>query len=394
MSTTANIWPTRFGAAVTLAVAAAVCGTVAPAAADPTPTPGPQNCTAESGSLTVTCTPVSYAPAPPAAPKAGVAGFAERLPDISFWHVLGVGLILVGLITVYANRDKVQSSRTMRPGTARAGAYRADKRSERSAGWFGIGAGIIALGYALGGVPGLILGGVIGGLIILPSLKTGATADEAKGGYEQADAAWRQDIELAKLNAAMHRPNPAEYDPLGLGIAPPPAPPVQLPPEPVMNDADALRYARMGAHVELIPGSAAAALVARDGSWAAAESAWIAACKAANLGSVEQRNSRVPGVDRTSDVFVPGADLARVEVLNEGDAAVVVRPRSLAVGTEQLEKVKPFLLRTARVRHAGGWTRNHADDTFTLVLSNRDLAATEQSGGSAPSAPVDDIEDW
>lgn len=385
----------RFSATAALAVATAVCGTAAPAAADPSPTPGPQNCSVESGSLRVTCTPATFAPAPPAAPKTGVEGFAANLPDISFWHFLGVGLILVGLITVYANRDKTSASRTMRPGTARAGAYRTSKRSERSVGWFGVGAGIIALGYALGGITGLILGGVIGGLIILPSLKTGAVADEARGGYEQADAAWRQDVELARLNAQLHRPNPAEFDPLGLGIAPPPAPKPVLPPEPVMTDDDALRFARMGGHVELIPGSAAAALVTRDGSWHAAETAWIAAAKQANLGSVEQRSSRVPGVNSTSEVWVPAADLVRVDVLAEGDAAVVVRPRSLAIGAEQLKSTTDFLRRTARIRHAGGWLWNHSDDTFTLVLSNRDLVAQEQtSGPESAGSSADDDEDW
>jgi hypothetical protein len=284
MSTTANILYGRFCAAVTLAVTAVVCTTAGPALADP------ETCTVESGSLKVTCTPVTYSPAPPAEPKTGVEGFAEKLPDLSFWHVLGVGLIVIGLIAVMGSRDKSSSSRTMRPGTARAGAYRSEQRSERSVGWFGIGGGIIALGYALGGVAGLILGGIVGGLIILSALKTGTVADEAKSGYDAADQAWRHDVEMAKLNAAMHRPNPAEFDPLGLGIAPPPAPPMQLPPEPVMTDDDALRYARMGGHVDLIPGSAAAALVARDGSWHAAETAWIAACKAANLGSNEERS--------------------------------------------------------------------------------------------------------
>ncbi|MBF9519510.1 hypothetical protein [Mycobacteroides chelonae] len=384
MSTTANI---RSAATVSLVVAAVACG--APAYADPD---GPQNCTVESGSLKVTCTPATFAPAPPVEPKSGVAGFAERLPDISFWHVLGVGLILFGLVTVYANREK--QSRTMRPGTARAGAYRADKRSERSVGLFGVGAGIAALGYALGGVPGLVVGGIVGGLIILPALKTGTVADEAKGGYEQADAAWRHDVEMAKLNAAMHRPDPREYDPLGIGLKPPPAPAPVLPPEPVMSDDDALRFARLGSAVDLAPGSAAAALVARDGSWHAAETAWIAACKAANLGSMEERTSRVPGVNSTNSVFVPGADLIRVEVQDEGDAAVVVKPRGLNVGAEQLKSTTDFFLRTARVRYAGAWYWNHGDDTFTLVLSNRDSAASEQSGGSAPSAPVDDDEDW
>ncbi|SHP27686.1 Uncharacterised protein [Mycobacteroides abscessus subsp. abscessus] len=378
--------------ATALAVTAAVCSTAAPAAADPTP--GPQNCTVEPGSLRTTCTPVTFAPAPPAEPKTGVAGFAEKLPDLSFWHFLGVGLIAMGLIAVIGSRDKSSSSRTMRPGTARAGAYRSEQRSERSFGWFGIGAGIIALGYALGGVAGLVIGGIVGGLIILSALKTGAVADEAKTGYEAADQAWRHDVEMTKLNAQMHRPDPSRYDPFGLGLKPPPAPGPVLPPEPVMSDDDALRFARLGSAVDLIPGSAASALVARDGSWATAETAWIAACKAAGLGTTEQRTSRVPGVNGTSEVFVPGADLVRVEVQAEGDAAVVVKPRGLNVGAEQLKSTTDFFLRTARVRHAGAWYWRHSDDTFSLSLSNRDLTGPEQSGESAPRAPVDDDEDW
>lgn len=189
MSTTANIL--RLAAVATFA--AVVCGTAGPAAADP--------CVADPATLAVTC--------PPEPPKTGVAGFAEKLPDLSLWHFLGVGLIAMGVIAVMANRDKSDRSQTLQPGTARAGAYRADKRSERSIGWFGIGLGTIALGYAFGGVAGLVVGGVIGGLIVLPALKTGAAADEAKTGYAQADEAWRHDVEMAKLNAQLHQPNPA-----------------------------------------------------------------------------------------------------------------------------------------------------------------------------------------
>lgn len=384
----------RAALALTSAYAVAAACTVAPAHADPS------NCEAIPGLCDLTSNTPSTPPivVPTIAPlpePTGIDRLRAASPDLSLWHFMGFGLIVFGLITVYGNRDKSAKSRTLNPGTARSGAYAADKRTERSVGGLMVGAGIIALGYALAGITGLVVGGVIGGLIIASAVSSGAKAATTKSGFDQADAAWRQDVELAKLNAQLHQPNRSEYDPLGLGISPPPAPPVQLPPEPRMTDDDALRYARHGGHVELVPGSAAAALVARDGSWAAAAAAWIEACKAARLGGAEQRTSRIPGVSSTSEVFVPGADLARVEVLADGDAAVVVRPRSLAVGAEQLSSVTPFLLRTARVRHGGGWVRAHATDEYVIVLSNRDLAAApETSGPAAAGSSADDDEDW
>lgn len=385
----------RLRAALALTSAYAVvaaCG-VAPAHADPS------NCQAIPGLCDLTSNaPQSPIVVPTVAPlpePTGIDRLRAASPDLSLWHFMGVGLIAFGLITLYGNRGKTGKSRTLNAGTARAGAYSSEKKTERSVGALMIGAGIISLAWALAGAAGLVVGGIVGGLIIASAVSSGSKSATMKSGYDQADAAWRQDVELAKLTAKLHQPNRAEFDPLGLGIAPPPAPPVQLPPEPMMNDADALRYARHGAHVELLPGSAAASLVARDGSWAPAEQAWIEACKAARLGDAEQRNSRIPGVNAVSEVFVPAADLARVEVLDNGDAAIVVRPRSLAVGTEQLAAVTPFLLRTARVRHAGAWVRAHADDTFVIVLSNRDLGAPDRTSGPAPAdSPADDDEDW
>ncbi len=369
----------------------AVC-TAAPANADPSQCdriPGLCDLT----SNTPTAPPIVVPTLAPLPEPTGIDKVRSDMPDLSLWHFMGVGLILFGLITLYGNRDKAQSSRTMRPGTARAGAYSADKRTERSVGGLMIGAGIISLAWALAGAAGLVVGGVIGGLIIASAVSSGSKAATTKVGYEAADADWRQDVVNAKLAGQLHALDPAEYDPLGIGLTPPPAPPVQLPPEPRMTDEDALRYARHGGHVELLPGSAAASLVARDGSWAAAEAAWIEACKAARLGGAEQRTSRIPGVNTTSEVFIPGADLVRVEVLENGDAALVVRPRTLAVGAEQLKDTTDFLLRTARVRHAGGWVRAHATDEFVIVLSNRDLAAVpEQTSGPAPTGSDD--EDW
>ncbi|NOR99714.1 hypothetical protein [Mycobacteroides abscessus] len=366
----------------------AVC-TAAPAQADPSQCeriPGLCDLTSTTPQTPIVVPNVAPLPEP-----TGVDRLRAASPDLSLFHFLGVGLILFGLIAIYGNRRKVSGA-----VTAAEGAVRAEAATESSAGGLMVGAGIISLGYALGGVGGLVIGGVIGGLIIASAVSRGSRSATATSGYKQALVAWQQDTVNAELAAQMHRPNPAEYDPLGLGVAPPPAPKPVLPPEPVMTDDDALRFARVGGHVELIPGSAAAALVARDGSWHAAETAWIAACKAANLGSIEQRSSRVPGVNSTSEVWVPAADLVRVDVLAEGDAAVVVRPRGLNVGAEQLKGTNDFLRRTARIRHTGGWLWNHSDDTFTLVLSNRDLAAQEQSSGPEPAGSTagDDDEDW
>lgn len=367
-------------------VVVAACG-VAHAHADPS------NCESIPGlcdvvSNTPSTPPIQVPTLAPLPEPTGIDKLRASSPDLSLWHFMGAGLILFGLIAIYGNRRKSSGS-----VTAAEGAVRAEAATESSVGGLMVGAGIISLGYGLGGVTGLVIGGVIGGLIILASVKTGSKSATAKSGYQQADAAYRQDLVNAELAGQLHHPDPAAYDPLGIGLTPPPAPPVQLPPAPVMNDEDALRWARHGGHVQLTPGSAAASLVARDGSWAAAEAAWIEACKAARLGGAEQRTSRIPGVNTTSEVFIPGADLVRVEVLTDGDAAVVVRPRSLAVGAEQLKDATPFLLRTARVRHAGGWVRAHADDTFVIVLSNRDLAAVpEQTSGPAPTGSDD--EDW
>ncbi|KXP12499.1 hypothetical protein AXK57_19665 [Tsukamurella pulmonis] len=339
-----------------------------------------------------TLTPTTTAPANTGSRSGGGGGpeWLRNLPDLgwSFW--VGLAMIITGAV-VYAVTKPAEPAGRDAHGPA-AGAARAEAGSEKAVAAFMIGAGIIAVGWGVFGIAGALLSAVIGVPIMLVGIKGDSHAEQATSGYRQADQAWQQDVVNAHLASQMQRPNPAEYDPLNLGIAPPPAPPVQLPPEPRMSDEDAVRWHRHGGHVELIPGSAAAALVARDGSWHAAESAWIEACRAARLGTTEQRSSRIPGVNGVSEVYVPAADLVRVEVLADGDAALVVRPRSLAVGAEQLADVTPYLLRTARVRHAGGWTRAHVTDEFVLVLSNRDLSAPEQTSPTS-TAPVDDDDD-
>lgn len=188
-------------------------------------------------------------------------------------------------------------------------------------------------------------------------------------------------------------PDPADYDPLGLGLAAPAAAPAQQSmPEPQLSPEDTQRYAKFGRPVDWIPGTAFATLTTRSGDWKAASTAWAAACEAGHLGETEQRASRIPGIDRVRTVYVPAADLVRINPRDDGDAEVIVKPRSIAVGADQLNAVVPMFLRTGRLRHGGRFTRLHATDEYLLVVSNRDLA-TESASATARAATTDD-DDW
>ncbi|ANO17362.1 Uncharacterised protein [Mycobacteroides abscessus subsp. abscessus] len=220
------------------------------------------------------------------------------------------------------------------------------------------------------------------------------TGDEEQRGREIAEA------HQQRVQPAVPIQDPAGFDPLGLGLAAPTTPAALNPapiPEPRLTDADARRYARYGYAVDYEPGSAFASLTARDGGWKQAEAAWTAACQAAALGGTEMRKrlpgmSRIPGVDSHREVYVAPADLVRVIPQENGDAAVVVKPRSVAIGAEELNRVVPMFLRTARLRHAGRFVREHTTDEYLLTVSNRDLAA-ESAALPAPAATTDD-DDW
>lgn len=192
--------------------------------------------------------------------------------------------------------------------------------------------------------------------------------------------------------------DPATYDPLGLGLAAPTTPAALNPapiPEPQLTDADARRYARYGYAVDYESGSAFASLTTRDGDWKAASDAWTAACQAAALGGTEMRKrlpgvGRIPGVDAHREVYVAPADLVRVIPLEHGDATVVVKPRSVTIGADELNRAVPMFLRTARLRHAGRFVREHTTEEYLLTVSNRDIAADQPALAAAPS----DDDDW
>lgn len=324
----------------------------------------------------------------PASTGGGGPAWMQDVPDLSFWHVLGPVLIVMGAITMYANRDKSAESATMSPGTARAGAYRAQKRGERAIGAFMIAAGVIALGWALGGVAGLVVGALIGVPVMVISTKTDQDTDLLKTGYAAAEQQYQQQVAQARAAHAAWRPDPAVFDPHGIGVRPPAAPPLQLPAEPQVSDEDARRFARVGAGVEIEPGSAAAQLLATDGSDTAAREAWATTCTAENFVVSEVQASRIPG--RPAErITVPAADFVAVRPLPGGDALLVVRPRSNTLSTRELSRITQTFLNTARIRSASDWEREHATNLHSIRLSNAAAPAAPAPEQPAP-APVDD----
>lgn len=221
------------------------------------------------------------------------------------------------------------------------------------------------------------------------------TGDQEQRGREIAEG----HAHLVQPPVPASVPDPTDFDPLGLGLAAPKVPVALSPapiPEPRLTDEDARRYARYGYAVDYMPGSAFASLTARDGGWKQAEAAWTAACQAAALGGTEMRKrlpgmSRIPGVDSHREVYVAPADLVRVIPQENGDATVVVKPRSIAVGADELNRAVPFFLRTGRLRHAGKFVREHTTDEYQLTVSNRDLTA---ESAALPAAATTDDDDW
>ncbi|WP_109556534.1 hypothetical protein [Mycobacteroides chelonae] len=325
MSNTANILRTRIAAAITLAVAAAVCGVTAPAHADPTP-----------GSV---CDP--------------------------------------NLATNPSYDPKFCSSWTQPPTTSSGS--RMDQTLDR-----------------LLDNPFVVVGGILVAVLVVGWILAnvfGTNDEKAQARGRQIAEAHQQRVQPAAPVQA-----PAEFDPLGLGLAAPkmPAAPGPAPiPEPRLTDEDARRYARYGHAVDYVPGSAFASLAAPDGDWKAASDAWIAACQAAALGDTEMRKrlpgmSSIPGVDSHREVYVAPADLVRVIPLENGDATVVVKPRSVAIGADELNRAVPMFLRTARLRHAGEFVREHTTDEYLLTVSNREVAAEQPAPASAPTSDDDD----
>ncbi|MBN7296638.1 hypothetical protein [Mycobacteroides abscessus] len=254
------------------------------------------------------------------------------------------------------------------------------------------GSGSGVTGWIDGHMP-LIIGIVVVVLIVAVTRSVARDKEKAAAEQQQADLDRGRgialdhhaaDVQRVREAAAWSAPDPSTYDPMGLGVAPPQMPEPDLPAAPPQSPADLKRYSTFGAVVPWEPGTAFAAVVARDGDIARAEQAWIEACRAARLGET----------DSETGAFTPTAELTNVRnVVGSGDVELVVLPADLFTGDVQLNRVIPYLVRTARVRWSGVFEREHTSDSFVIRLSNTDPAA-QAPGAPQQQAPADPVSGW
>lgn len=193
-----------------------------------------------------------------------------------------------------------------------------------------------------------------------------------------------EQVHAARESAAWQAPDPATYDPMGLGVQPPAAAEPDLPAPPPQSPADLKRYSTFGAVVPWIPSTAFAQVVARDGSIEAADRAWIEACRAARFGDF----------DVETGAFTPAAELTNVRnVVGSGDVIIAVQPRDIFVTEQQLNAVRKFLVQTARVRSASEFEREFETGKYTTRLSNADPAA-QAAAAPQQQTPADPASGW
>lgn len=187
-----------------------------------------------------------------------------------------------------------------------------------------------------------------------------------------------EQVAAARAAAAAQLPPRETWDPHGLGLAPPPMPKPDLPAPPPTSDADLRRYAAFGWVIPFVPGTAFAAVVARDGSIARAESAWAEAAELAGVGETDPESGK----------FTAAATVVNVNGATDdsGDVLVSVDTRDYSIGAQQLDRVLPHLVRTARVATASKFERDPASDRFTTRLSMNNAAA------STAHAPTETVE--
>ncbi len=211
----------------------------------------------------------------------------------------------------------------------------------------------------------------------------------AAAGFAAAEAAYLSQLKAARAAAAAASVPSAAAAPHS-DIIPTAAAPsgrqTQVPqvrvPEQAMTAKAAVRHARLGG-VELVPGSAAANLFTADGGHRPAVKAWFEACKSVNAGSTSEHG------------FTPCADLVRVIAHPDGDATLVVRPASVQVSVGDLGKPMAVFLRLTACRRHADWHRDHTTNQHTMLISNRDAAASAPAAAKRPAvAPAVDDDGW
>ncbi len=250
--------------------------------------------------------------------------------------------------------------------------------------------GVVGIGDWFSDHAGWIIAAAVLALIVAVACSVARDRDEeAKQRKSAAIARGRRIAQdhyarrVADARAAVPVPDPATYDPHGLGIAPPPQSEPKLPDPPPMSEADLKRYAEFGWAVPWVPDTAFAAVVTPDGDTTRIEKAWVEACQLAGLGDI----------DPESGTFTPAATVVNVNgIKDSGDVRVAVDTRDYTVGAKQLDDALEHLIRTARVESATPFERDAAKDWFITVLSmeKAPTAPVPQVQQSAPDQPAVD----
>lgn len=250
-------------------------------------------------------------------------------------------------------------------------------------------------GWIVLGVIALIAFAVVKGLRAQADEEKKATAEEQQAALARGRAI-AQDHHAAQVQAAHDavasvRPDPRDYDPDGIGLAPPPMQAPDVPDAPPQSPADLRRYATFGAVVPWRPGTAFSQVVSSDGDISGADAAWIEACRAARLGDF----------DTETGAFTPAAELTNVRNFTDdsGDVQLAVLPRDIFVSESQLDGVRKFLVKTARVASASPFEREFETGKYLTRLSNtatpQQVASTpQQAAPAAQTSPYNDDDDW
>lgn len=182
-------------------------------------------------------------------------------------------------------------------------------------------------------------------------------------------------VQRAHAEAAAQVPPREQWDPHGVGLAPPPMPEPKIPAAPAATPDDLQRYAAFNAVVPWIEGSALAAVTAPNGDRSKAEAAFAEAVRTANVGTTDENGT-----------FIPDATLASVRAYldGSGDVEFVAQPRDITIGEKQLAKITHFLLLTARVASAGPWEREVETGRYMIRLSMNAKATQQQEQVQEP----------
>lgn len=241
--------------------------------------------------------------------------------------------------------------------------------------------GVAALLF-FGGITAVIAWVVIASRRESAEEKAQKAAAEAARGRALAEQWHAEQVQRAHAEAAAQQPDPSVYDPMGMGVAPAPVE-VQPVPAPPTDPEDLQRYATFNGVNAWTPGTAFAAVVARNGDWSRARNAWALACEQAGLTET----------DENGEVTLQ-AELTGLRTIGGDDDAVIlaIRPAGLHIAEKALDRVLPVLVVTAHVETASPFQREAASGLYLTTLRNR--VEPEQATASSVDEPSIDIWKW